>query len=139
MYTELFYAIIPTLFAYSLLFCYPYIQHLLLHYLFRSLFLLASHVLCAQPAGPKIALCFLCLSIYIFVCASALIMCAIIVLLPCDFTLVDFGNSVRWLLCVATMSSLAQSQGSNSSSETDPSSNTLIQSKTGQHNLHVEC
>ena len=31
-------------------------------------------------------------------------------LLPCDFTLVDFGNSVRRLLCVATMSSLAQLQ-----------------------------
>ena len=136
MYTELFYA---TLFAYFFLFYYPYILH---HYLFRSLFLLASRVLCAQPAGPKIALRFLCLSIYTFVCASALIMCAIIMshtLLPCDFTLVDFGNSFRWLLCVATMSSLAQSQWSNSSSETDPSSNTSIQSKTGQHNLHIEC
>ena len=45
--------------------------------------------------------------IYIFVCASALIMCAIIMsrtLLQCNLASVDF----RRLLFVATMSSLAQ-------------------------------
>ena len=33
-----------------------------------------------------------CLSVYILVCASALITCTSCTLLPCDFTLVDFGN-----------------------------------------------
>jgi len=45
-------------------------------------FLLAGRVLYTWPAGPKIALHFPCLlvyvCIYIFICASALITCAII-------------------------------------------------------------
>ena len=51
----------------------------------------AGRALCAWPAGPKITLLFPRL----LVCASALITCAIITsrtLLPCDLTLVDFGN-----------------------------------------------
>jgi len=63
----------------------------------------------AQPAGPKITLSFPCLYIYIFICTSALTMCAIITwgtLLPCDLALVDFDN-LKWLLCVATMNSVA--------------------------------
>ena len=61
----------------------------------------------ARPAGAKITSCFLCLSVYIFICASALITCAMITsrtFLPCDLASVDF----RRLLFVATMSSLAQ-------------------------------
>jgi len=37
----------------------------------------------------------ICISVYLCICASALITCAIITshtLLPCDLTLVDFGN-----------------------------------------------
>jgi len=51
-------------------------------------FLLAGHVLCARPAGLKIT-CSFCVCWYIHVCASALIMCAIIMprtLLPCNLT-----------------------------------------------------
>jgi len=69
-------------------------------------FLSAGHAL---PAGPKITSCFPHLSVYIFICASTLITCAIITsrtLLPCDLASVDF----RLLLFVATMSSLAQLQ-----------------------------
>jgi len=58
-----------------------------------------------RPAGPKITLPFPRL----YICASALIRCAIITLrtlLPCDLTLVDLGN--RWLL--SARSSLPQLQ-----------------------------
>ena len=61
----------------------------------------------ARPAGPKITSCFPRLLVYIFICASALITCAIVMsrtLLPCDLASVEF----RRLLFVATMSSLAQ-------------------------------
>ena len=54
-------------------------------------FLPAGRAQSAWPAGPKITLPFLRL----YVCASALITCAIITsrtLLPCNLTLVDFGN-----------------------------------------------
>ena len=57
----------------------------------------------ARPAGPKITLLFPRL----YICASALITCTIITshtLLPCDLTLVDFGNvdgCFAWLLWVA--------------------------------------
>ena len=58
-------------------------------------FLPAGHARSARPASPKITLRFPHLYIYIYVCASALITCAIITsrtLLPCDLTLVDFSN-----------------------------------------------
>jgi len=68
----------------------------------------------ARLAGSKITLRFPHLFVSIFVlctiCMSTLITCTIITshtLLPCDLALVDFGN-FRQLLCVATMSSLAQ-------------------------------
>jgi len=56
-----------------------------------QVFLPAGRVPSARPAGPKITFLFPRL----LVCASALITCAIITsrtLLPCDITLVDFGN-----------------------------------------------
>ena len=49
-----------------------------------------------RPAGPKITLRFLCLLVYIFICASVLIASAIIMsrtLLSCDLTFVDFGKA----------------------------------------------
>jgi len=56
-------------------------------------FLPAGRTRSARPAGQKIILPFP--HLYIYICASALITCAIITshtLLPCDFTLVGFGN-----------------------------------------------
>ena len=58
----------------------------------------------ARPAGPKITLRFPRLLVYIFICASVLVTCAIITsrtLLPCDLTIL-LSTSAR-LLCVATI------------------------------------
>ena len=69
----------------------------------------ASRAWSVQPAGPKIALRFcvcllVCWSVGQLVCVSPLITCAMIIsctLLPCDFTLVNYG----WVLTgVATIS-----------------------------------
>ena len=52
----------------------------------------SGHMQSVHPAGPEIALHFPRL----FVCVPPILMCAIITshtLLPCDFTLVDFGYS----------------------------------------------
>jgi len=60
-----------------------------------SLFLPASHVRSARLAGPNITLCLPHLFVSMYVCASPLITCAISMsgtLLPCDLTVVDFGN-----------------------------------------------
>ena len=68
---------------------------------------------CAKHAAGCVLrfLCGFCVCIYI--CASALFTCAIMTwrtLLPCNLTLVDFGNWFRRLLCVAALSSLPQLQ-----------------------------
>ena len=60
-------------------------------------FLPAGRAQSAQPAGPKITVRFprLLVYIYIYICASALITCAIITsctLLPCNLARVDFDN-----------------------------------------------
>jgi len=62
-------------------------------------FLTAGSTRSTRSAGPKITLRFpylyIYIYIYIYICASALITCTIITsrtLLPCDLTLVDFGN-----------------------------------------------
>jgi len=57
----------------------------------------------AWPAGPKITLQFPSLHL----CVSALIMCAVITLLPCDLIFSRLWQ-FRWLLCVATKGILAQ-------------------------------
>ena len=69
-----------------------------------AMLLPAGHVLHTQLAGPKITLLFLCL----FVCVSTLIMYItyIVAMRPYFSQLWQF----RRLLCVATMSSLAQSE-----------------------------
>ena len=58
------------------------------------IFLPAGRAQSKWPAGPRIGLRFLRHFVGLLVCASPLIMCAIVMLrtlLPCDFT-VDFGS-----------------------------------------------
>ena len=67
-----------------------------------SPFLPAGCTLRVRPAGPNITLRFPRLLVYIFICASVLIMCAIITsrtLLPCDLTFVDFGKAALCSYC----------------------------------------
>ena len=73
--------------------------------------LAASRMRSTRLAGLKIALCFPCLLVCLFVCISALITCAIITshtLLPCDFTLVDLMAALS--TGITTMSNQAQLQ-----------------------------
>jgi len=55
--------------------------------------LLFGHTQNMYAAGPKTASHFLRLSIGLLVFASPLIMCAIVALHTCNFTVVDFDNS----------------------------------------------
>ena len=58
----------------------------------------ASHVLWHS----RLVLRLLCIFQCLFICASALITCTIIMsrtLLPCELTLVDFDKQFRWLCC----------------------------------------